>query len=41
MRIGLIDSSIGTAGKVGEGDARSDADQSGNVPLAESSSPAR
>jgi PAT family beta-lactamase induction signal transducer AmpG len=41
MRIGLIDSSIGTAGKVGEGDARSDADQSGNVPLAESSSPAK
>lgn len=39
MRTGLVDSSIGTAGVVGEGDARSD--QSGNVPLSESASPAR
>ena len=40
MRTGLVDSSIGTAGVVGEGDARADA-QSGNVPLSESASPAR
>ena len=39
MRSGLVDSSIGTAGVVGEGDAR--ADQSGSVPLSESASPAR
>jgi PAT family beta-lactamase induction signal transducer AmpG len=40
MRTGLVDSSIGTAGVVGEGDARADA-QSGNEPLSESASPAR
>ena len=40
MRTGLVDSSMGTAGVVGEGDARAD-DQSGNVPLSESASPAR
>jgi PAT family beta-lactamase induction signal transducer AmpG len=39
MRSGLVDSSIGTAGVVGEGDAR--ADQSGSEPLSESASPAR
>ena len=40
MRSGLVDSSIGSAGKVGEGDARDD-DQSGSEPLSESASPAR
>jgi PAT family beta-lactamase induction signal transducer AmpG len=39
MRSGLVDSSIGTAGKVGEGDARDD--QSGSEPLSDSASPAR
>ena len=39
MRSGLVDSSIGSAGKVGEGDARDD--QSGNEPLSDSASPAR
>jgi PAT family beta-lactamase induction signal transducer AmpG len=41
MRAGLVDSSIGTAGTIGEGDARSDAPQSGGEPLAESATPAR
>jgi PAT family beta-lactamase induction signal transducer AmpG len=40
MRSGLVDSSIGTAGVVGEGDARA-GDQSGSVPLSDSASPAR
>jgi PAT family beta-lactamase induction signal transducer AmpG len=40
MRTGLVDSSIGTAGVVGEGDARA-GDQSGSEPLSESASPAR
>lgn len=40
MRSGLVDSSIGTAGLVGEGDAR-EGDQSGTGPLNASSSPAR
>jgi PAT family beta-lactamase induction signal transducer AmpG len=41
MRMGLVDSSIGTAGVIGEGDVRADADQSGSEPLAESATPAR
>ena len=41
MRAGLVDSSIGTAGTVGEGDARADDLQSGSEPLAESVTPAR
>ena len=41
MRAGLVDSSIGTAGVEGEGDARSDAPQSGSDPLAASATPAR
>jgi PAT family beta-lactamase induction signal transducer AmpG len=41
MRAGLVDSSIGTAGVVGEGDARADPDQSGSEPLADSATPAR
>ena len=41
MRSGLVDSSIGTAGTEGEGDARSDAPQSGGEPLADSATPAR
>ncbi len=41
MRTGLVDSSIGTAGVVGEGDARSGDPQSGSGPLSESASPAR
>ena len=41
MRSGLIDSSIGTAGVEGPGDARSDGEaQSGASPLAASTSPA-
>jgi PAT family beta-lactamase induction signal transducer AmpG len=40
MRSGLVDSSIGTAGVVGEGDARGGG-QSGSEPLSESASPAR
>jgi len=40
MRTGLVDSSIGTAGVVGEGGARA-GDQSGSEPLSESASPAR
>lgn len=40
MRAGLVDSSIGTAGTVGEGDARA-GDQSGNDPLSDSARPAR
>ena len=40
MRTGLVDASIGTAGVVGEGDARA-GDQSGKEPLSESASPAR
>ncbi|MEO6114546.1 MAG: MFS transporter [Sphingomicrobium sp.] len=40
MRVGLVDSSIGTAGTVGEGDARA-GDQSGSEPLSESATPAR
>ena len=39
MRSGLVDSSIGSAGKVGAGDARDD--QSGSEPLSASASPAR
>jgi MFS transporter, PAT family, beta-lactamase induction signal transducer AmpG len=41
MRAGLVDSSIGTAGVEGAGDARDDHPQSGTVPLAESATPAR
>jgi len=46
MRVGLVDSSIGTAGVVGEGDARadsdqSDGDQSGSDPSSASATPAR
>ena len=41
MRSGLVDSSIGTAGVVGEGDARAEEPQSGSGPLSPSSSPAR
>jgi len=41
MRAGLVDSSIGTAGIEGEGDARSDAPQSGSEPLSDSATPAR
>lgn len=41
MRVGLVDSSIGSAGVVGEGDARSDAPQSGSEPLDDSATPAR
>jgi len=41
MRSGLVDAAMGTAGKVGEGDARVDAPQDGSEPLSESASPAR
>jgi len=41
MRMGLVDSSMGTAGTIGEGDARANKDQSGGEPLADSTSPAR
>ena len=41
MRAGLVDSSIGTAGVVGEGDARADSDQSGSAPPSDSATPAR
>ena len=41
MRMGLVDSSIGSAGKVGDGDARDDGDQSGSEPLADKTAPAR
>ena len=41
MRSGLVDSSIGTAGVEGEGDARRDEPQSGSEPLADSATPAR
>ena len=41
MRSGLVDSSIGTAGVEGEGDARAEDPQSGSGPLSPSSSPAR
>jgi PAT family beta-lactamase induction signal transducer AmpG len=41
MRAGLVDSSIGTAGVVGDGDARADSDQSGSEPPSDSAAPAR
>ena len=41
MRVGLVDSSIGTAGIEGEGDARDVAPQSGSDPLDPSATPAR
>jgi len=43
MRSGLVDSSIGTAGTEGPGDARADGpqDQSGSSPLSSSATPAR
>jgi PAT family beta-lactamase induction signal transducer AmpG len=41
MRAGLIDSSIGTAGVEGAGDARAETDQSGSVPLTDKASPAK
>ena len=41
MRVGLVDSSIGTAGTEGEGDARRDEPQSGSDPLADNATPAR
>ena len=40
MRVGLVDSSIGTAGTEGPGDARA-ADQSGSEPLSDNATPAR
>ena len=41
MRVGLVDSSIGTAGVEGTGDARDDDPQSGSEPLADKATPAR
>ena len=41
MRAGLVDSSIGTAGTDGPGDARDDTPQSGSEPLADKATPAR
>ncbi len=41
MRAGLVDSSIGTAGVEGEGDARADEPQSGGGPPSDSTTPAR
>ena len=41
MRVGLVDSSIGTAGVEGAGDARDDTPQSGSEPLDDKATPAR
>jgi PAT family beta-lactamase induction signal transducer AmpG len=41
MRVGLVDSSIGTAGVEGPGDARDNTPQSGNDPLDDKATPAR
>ncbi len=41
MRSGLVDSSIGSAGTEGPGDAREDDPQSGNEPLDDKATPAR
>ena len=41
IRTGMVDSAMGSAGKVGEGDARADHPQSGSEPLSANNSPAR